>query len=218
MQRSITFEPGEFYHIYNRGIDKRKIFFSAGDWTHFQRLMWVRNIENVHVRADRLKSFDEKLNASKSTYVDICAYALMDNHFHFLLKEKKEGGISKFMGKLLTSYSMYMNKKYDRSGPLMCRPFRAKHIDTDEYLRWVLTYIHLNPVGKLESDFEKAGIKHEKEAIKFLYEYKFTSYADYCIEERDASMILNQSVLPIETDLMCDMEYLFTTLKNNLMS
>ncbi|MCD5384479.1 MAG: transposase [Candidatus Pacebacteria bacterium] len=211
MERITQFETGEFYHIYNRGIDKRKIFFSAGDWKHFQKLMWARNIEGSYIRADRLKTFDRDSVDRDDTLVDICAYALMDNHFHFLLKEKKEGGITKFMSKFLTSYSMYMNKKYERTGPLMCRPFRAKHVDSDEYFRWLISYIHLNPIGKIYPEFEESGIDNLTDTMKFLEEYDYSSYKDYFVADRDASSLLNKDALPIDIE---DLDNLRSMLKD----
>jgi len=123
---------------------------------------------------------------------------MMPNHFHLLLLEKQEGGISAFMQKLLTSFSMYMNKKYDRTGPLMCRPFRAKHVDSDGYFRWLISYIHMNPVDQVEPDWKEVGISDMSKVSKFLKEYKYSSYRDYFGTKRDESLILNKEILPIE--------------------
>ena len=96
------------------------------------------NDSNNKIRYDRIKddfNFYKMAQGSLGPLVEIVAYAQMDNHFHLLIKEIQDSGIVKFMSKLLTAYSTYMNKKYDRTGPLMCRPFRAKHVDSDEYFR-----------------------------------------------------------------------------------
>ena len=197
MERSITFTEGEFYHIYNRGVDKRKIFFSKGDWLHFQHLLFLRNSER-HIKPARVLGFPWDTIDRGEQLADICAYAMMPNHFHLLVREKQEGGISKFMGKLSTSYAMYMNKKYDRSGPLMCRPFRAKHVDSDEYFRWVLAYIHTNPVELFDSRWkEERSVRNVCEAETFLRSYQFSSYFDYFVKERNESRILNKEALPI---------------------
>ena len=198
MERYVKFEEGEFYHVYNRGVDKRKIFFVDKDWQVFQWMLYARNGVN---RIDIPSSLGGSWRASKKQekpLVDVIAYAFMDNHFHLLLKERQEGGISKFMKKLLTSYAMYMNTKYDRTGPLMCRPFRSQYINSDEYLRWVISYIHLNPVDKIEPKWKDNGLSNPREAQKFLKTYRFSSYVDYFGSiGRCESLILNKEALPI---------------------
>ncbi len=207
MERYAPFVTGQFYHIYNRGVDKRKIFFSDGDWNHFMRLLYMRNNETsipIH-RAKNKKLLEiERSN----TIVDICAYALMPNHFHLLLYEKQENGISSFMQKLLTSYSMYMNKKYERTGPLMCRPFRAKHVGTDNYLQWLFAYIHLNPLSQIEPKWKKKGISDTRKAQDFLETYQYSSYWDYLNKLRDEKYILNETVLPFSTDTISNLDSL----------
>jgi len=193
MERYILFHPNNFYHIYNRGVDKRKIFFSKGDWTHFQRLLYLcNNDDDIKINLSRLKNKPLLKIDRKETLVDIVAYAMMDNHFHLVLHEKKDGGITKFMRKLLTSYAMYMNRKYNRTGPLMCRPFRAKYVDSDEYFRWLLSYVHMNPIDQIEPDWKENGITDKKTALKFLREYKYSSYPDYFVGKRDESLIINK--------------------------
>ncbi len=202
--RKFIFTEGEYYHVYNRGIDKRKIFFSKGDWVHFQRLLFLRNTKGKHIKPTRVQSDALDTLDVGDTLVDVIAYALMDNHFHLLLKEKEEGGISKFMQKLLTAFSLYMNTKYDRSGPLMCRPFRAKHVDSDEYLRWIISYIHLNPIDQVEPKWKENGISSLKETQSFLSKYKYSSYQDYtnvqsdALDTRPESAIISKDALPID--------------------
>lgn len=214
MDRLTPFAEGEYYHIYNRGVDKRKIFFSAGDWKHFQFLLFIRNSEKYMKPARVLgESWDTIERAD--TLVDICAYSFMPNHFHLLLREKQEGGTSKFMAKLLTSFSMYMNKKYDRTGPLMCRPFRAKHVDTDEYFRWLISYIHANPIELIEEDWKKKMVKNPKESAQFLREYVYSSYYDYFVDtNRQQGLILNKDILPIETKDLESVEKMFKALSS----
>jgi len=213
MERKDIFEIGEYYHVYNRGVNKYKIFFSKGDWGHFQKLLYLRNkVSDRKLNLNRIKKADtyKVFQDSPGTLVDIVAYAFMDNHFHLLLKEKQEGGISKFMSRLMTSYSMYMNKKYDRSGPLMCHPFRSRHIDGDAYLRWVISYIHLNPVDQIESKWKDNGISNLKKTLNFLTSYKYSSYRDYFsdvqkepldikyVNTRQEGAIINKNALPID--------------------
>ncbi len=208
MERRDVFEKGEFYHIYNRGVNKYKIFFSKGDWDHFQRLLFIRNSKSnkkVHLERETKTSVYKMDQGTPGPLVDIVAYTFMENHFHLLIKEREECGISKFMSRLMTSYAMYMNKKYDRSGPLMCRPFRSKHINSDEYLRWIISYIHLNPIDQIESNWKDNGISDIKIAQDFLNSYKYSSYMDYMYSHKSSddigrveSVIINKNVIPID--------------------
>src|SRR3989344_2913843 len=111
--RKQNFVPGEFYHLYNRGTDKRKIFLDEQDYEHFLFLMYICNT----TKSIELRNISENFERGE-TIIDIGAYGLMPNHFHILVHEKIDGGISKYMLKLMTSYSMYFNKKYERTGKL----------------------------------------------------------------------------------------------------
>lgn len=216
MERQIPFEVGEFYHVYNRGIDKRKIFFSTGDWMHFQRLLFISNDDSSkRIRLDRIKNLTLSEIAELKIgdeLVDIVAYAMMPNHFHLLLTEKVEGGIVKFMQKFMTAYVMYMNRKYDRTGGLMCRPFRAKHVDSDEYFRWLISYIHMNPVDQVEPDWKDNGLSNKKEAFKFLKKYRYSSYRDYFVLKRDEALVLNKGALPINIEDLENLSEMLNTL------
>ena len=91
----------------------------------------------------------------------------MPNHFHILVKEKIENGISKFMGKLTTGYSMYFNKRYDRTGSLFQGVFKSVHADSDEYLKYLFAYIHLNPIKLINPEWKENGIKDKNRANAF---------------------------------------------------
>lgn len=197
MERYVPFTTGEYYHIYNRGVDKKKIFFSKGDWDHFQKLLFLRN-GTKHLKVSRVQGAPLDTLCIGDSLVDICAYALMPNHFHLLLHEKSEGGITKFMSKLLTAFSMYMNKKYNRTGPLMCRPFRAKHIDSNEYYMWLISYIHANPIELIENEWKERGVQDFRKVKKYIDEYKYSSYVDYFSSKRAESSIINKSALLID--------------------
>lgn len=132
-------EPDHFYHIFNRGINSRLVFL---------------NDENC-------RFFLQKVTMYVIPYFDIYAYCLMPNHFHFILKVKsvadgipafKKSGLhseecffSKQIGRLISSYTQAFNKVYQRSGPVFESPFKRIHIDSEEYLRNLIIYIHQNP-------------------------------------------------------------------------
>ncbi len=129
--------------------------------------------------------------------VSIGAYCLMPNHFHLLVKEETENGISILMKKVLTGYSMYFNKKHQRSGKLFEGPFKATHADNDDYLQYLFAYIHLNPVKTLDPDnWEKKIIARPEQAYDFLRRYGYSSFIDYLGDKRPENVIINPAVFP----------------------
>ena len=130
------------------------------------------------------------------TLVDIGAYCLMQNHFHILVREKMDKGVSTFMQKLLTSYSMYFNTKYKRSGSLFEGPFRATYVNNDEYLKYLFAYIHLNPIKIIDSSWKENGIRDLATAKQYLGQYVYSSYHDYMGNKRKEGAILNKAVFP----------------------
>ncbi len=202
MERKFNFVPGEYYHLYNRGTEKRTIFLDYGDYLRFLVSLHVANFRQPVQVSDycqglsspitRLwsKSFGEKL-------VDIGAYCLMPNHFHLLIREKTDNGIPNFMKKLLTGYSMYFNKKRTRTGKLFEGTFKATHVDNDEYLKYLFAYIHLNPVKiKDPKNWENKIIKDRSTAKNFLDQYEYSSYPYYSGRTRPSDSILNPKIFP----------------------
>lgn len=197
MLRPITFSIGEFYHIYNRGTDKRKIFITNHDYERFVALLYLANSNNP-IRIDmRRKSFQDLLEIDQGkNFVDIGAYCLMPNHFHILLREKIENGISLFMQKLTTAYTMYFNKKHERNGVLFQGVFKAEHLESDNYLKYIYSYIHLNPIKLIDHTWRDNGIKNQLEAEKFLEQYQYSSYLEYTNIDRKEKVIINKKVFP----------------------
>ena len=178
--------------------------------------MYICNNSGKRIRPERVKGKSLVDIQRGQPLVNIYAYAMMENHLHIIMSENIEGGISKFMSKLLTSYSMYMNKKYKRTGPLMCRPFRSKHIGIDEYFRWLMSYVHLNPIDQVEPKWKEKGVKNNKEISSFLNIYKYSSYYDYFINDREESLILNKENLPINIDDLDNIVTMFSEYTNGL--
>ena len=120
MSRNIEFEPEEYYHLYNRGTEKRIIFRHDKDRNRFLASLYVSNGSNtIHASNHQALTIPELLTLDRGEpLVDICAYCLMPNHFHLLVRERTEGGIARFMQKLLTGYTMYFNTINERSGAL----------------------------------------------------------------------------------------------------
>ena len=144
--RKSLFAIGEHYHIYNRGVDKRITFTDEYDIRRFFQSMvefnTVKPIGSLYENSflqlgGETPKLGEKL-------VNIIAYCLNPNHFHLILEQLVEGGISEFMKRLGGGYTGYFNKKYTRSGSLFQGVFKDVHIDTNEYLLHVSSYVNLN--------------------------------------------------------------------------
>ena len=197
--RKISFVQEEFHHLYNRGNDKRKIFHDEQDYKYFIKLLYLSNSQSnfKSYNLDRIKNFDVFSLENKDPIVSIGAYVLMPNHFHLLITQKSDNGISKFMQKLCTAYAMYYNKKYKRTGSLFEGKFKSQHLNTDNYLRYIFSYIHLNPIKLIQKDWKEKGIIDFNKSIKFLNDYRYSSYVDY--EQnfiRKESKIINKNSFP----------------------
>ncbi|MDQ5971820.1 MAG: Tnp protein [Patescibacteria group bacterium] len=196
--RKVNFVHGEYYHIYNRGNSKQKIFHDTEDYLRFISLLYVANTTDKFNLYDvyRFTKFNIYDLEKNNTIVSIGAYCIMPNHFHILITEHKEGGVSKFMQKLTTAYSMYYNKKYKRTGGLFEGKFKSEHAKNDRYLKYLFSYIHLNPVKLIDKDWKEKGIKNKQETLEYLNNYKYSSYIDYLEIERDQKKILNINSFP----------------------
>ncbi len=197
MQRKIIFAPGEYYHIYNRGVDKRTVFETIGDKDRFLKLLYVCNSDTPVVFKQIQGLPLEEIPVTK--IVAIGAYCLMDNHFHLLIREQTEGGVSRFMEKISTGYTMYFNKKNDRSGSLFQGTFKAEHVgENDEYLKYLFAYIHLNPLKFYKKSW-KESVKNKTDLAackNFLLKYEYSSYNEYASKERQKISILSKEAFP----------------------
>ena len=198
MNRKVVFAPGEFYHVYNRGVDRREIFLDEHDYHRFVQLLFVANGSRAfEYRNIKGKNFSE-IERDKPL-VAIGAYCLMPNHFHILIKEITDQGLSDFMEKLTTSYSKYFNGKYGRVGTLFQGRFQAQHANNDTYLKYLFAYIHLNPIKLIDSNWKETGIQNRKQARVYLMQYQHSSFLDYAAglhTNRDVSQVLSKKEFP----------------------
>lgn len=165
-----------YYHIYNRGTEKRLIFTNTRDFQRFLKTLNFYQYAGPKPRFShyvRNKKF--KFDPSKKI-VEIICYCLMPNHFHLLVRQVKEGGVTNLMRNLSNSYTKYFNIKYKRVGPLLQGQFKAVLMENNEQLIHVSRYIHLNPISSL--------------LVKDLNFYSWSSYNEYiknstgiCIKE-----------------------------------
>ncbi len=203
--RKVPPQTGEFYHIYNRGVDKREIFYCHDDFARFIRNMRLVNNESKANKRDFIKREEiKRLQVSETGYpvsetkrlaehklldyiselprlVEIICYCLMSNHYHLILKQLVEDGISKFMQSLNIAYSNYFNTKYNRTGTLFESKFKSVHLKDDDMLLWTSGYVNGN------SQIHKIA-KAEN--------YQWCSYQDY-LNKRSGTLcnkniILNQ--------------------------
>ncbi len=138
---------GEYYHIYNRGIDKRVVFEDAQDFFQFLQMLDLFNHKEALGGVEKYKyPINLKQRGKASLLVEVVAYCINGNHYHLLLRQKSDNGISRLMQKVGTGYAMYFNKKYQRSGSLFQGKFKSIHIGTDEYLKGLSAYINLNNI------------------------------------------------------------------------
>jgi len=195
-QRKEEFINDEIYHITVRGIDGRDIFINDEDrWRMIFSLYEFNTTKLVTIRRQREKreKFKQTLRSGLATakleeamqsdkrnrLIDILAFVFMPNHIHLLLRQLKAGGISGFMQKLGSGYARYFNDKYQRKGHLFQSKFQESHISGDEYLKTAFVYVHTNPISIIEPGWKEKGVRDPQAAIKFLEEYRWSSYPDY---------------------------------------
>ncbi|MEX2028953.1 MAG: hypothetical protein WD963_00520 [Candidatus Paceibacterota bacterium] len=164
---------GEYYHIYNRGVDKRDIFTDKKDLTRFiESILAFNQIETITSLSNLRKNNQIAPKAlSGRPLTAIVVHCLNPNHFHFVLKQLVDGGIAKFMQKLQAGYTSYFNIKNSRTGSLLQGTFRSQHMGSENYFNKILGYanknyqIHSIPKGKMQfvvasdSEYESGNFK-----------------------------------------------------------
>ncbi len=169
----------EVYHLYNRGVEKRKVFMDESDYFRFIHGLFEFNDTAPALNLYHKTEFNEvglrkieALRSQRHLLVEILSFCLMPNHYHLMVRSKKSSGITEFMRKLGTGYTNYFNQKYDRVGALFQGKYKSKIIDTNEHLAYLPYYVHLNPLS-LENFSSK------KETFEFLEKYRWSSHLDY---------------------------------------
>lgn len=172
--RKITFANDYIYHVFNRGIERKSIFTNKREFERAQGLIKFYRHKEIPIRFSQFIKLAEDIrnNILERLYkserlVDILAYCLMPNHFHFMLKQNTDRGISTFISNFTNAYTKYFNTKNQRSGPLLEGVFKAVLVETEEQLVHLSRYIHLNP-----------AVSSIIEADKLDY-YAWSSYSEY---------------------------------------
>ncbi|MBI4037231.1 transposase [Candidatus Daviesbacteria bacterium] len=141
------FANEEFYHIFNRGVEKRATYVNHRDYQRFLQTLEYYRFKNPPAKfSARHRPHLNKKVKDESVWVEIVCFCLMPNHFHLVVKQIEDGGITKFISKSLNSYTKYFNTKHNRVGPLFQGAFKAKRIEDTEQLLHLSRYIHLNPL------------------------------------------------------------------------
>lgn len=143
--RKVQFANGEYYHIFNRGVDKREIFLSEEDLLRFlQSMDEFNSLEPIgSIYQNTFEKYKIKSNAQKGNLVNIICYCLNPNHYHLILEQVADNGIKKYMHRL-GGYTMFFNNKYKRSGALFQGTYKAVHVASNEYLLRLSAYVNLN--------------------------------------------------------------------------
>jgi putative transposase len=185
------FGTGEWYHVFTRGNDKMDIFRDEQDYFVFMHRLRAALGKETTVQGAPLHTLhiprrdgriQVRITPFEADAFSIAAYCLMPNHFHFLIRQNGEIPISTLLLKVLTSYSMYFNRKYQHVGHVFQDRFKAVHIDNDTQLKHVSAYIHVNPkIARLVRDLRK---------------WKYSSYPEYFTDKNggvcDTRIILEQ--------------------------
>jgi len=182
------------YHVYNRGVEKRQIFMDDRDYERFIDGLIIFNdvnpVLNPKQRAKDIKNGDHK----RKPLVDILTFCLMSNHYHLLLRQKEENGITEFMRKLGVGYANYFNLKHKRVGSLFQGVFKSVLVSGEPQSLYIPFYIHSNPLDMLSPDWREKGVNDFQKAVKFLDDYKWSGHADYA-GKSDLSFILQKEFL-----------------------
>ena len=175
----------ELYHVLNRGVEKRDLFMNTGDYARFVHDMYEFNDSKPARNAYR--NFDTPMidlrnqSLERSKIVDIHGWCLMKNHYHLLLSERVEGGLTLFIRKLNVGYANYFNEKYKRVGTLFQGRTKRIRITSDPHFLHILHYIHLNPLDFLGAakEWRSGRVQNSKAARAQLERYRWSSYQDY---------------------------------------
>ncbi|PIP28093.1 MAG: hypothetical protein COX29_02985 [Candidatus Moranbacteria bacterium CG23_combo_of_CG06-09_8_20_14_all_35_22] len=194
--RKTEFANGEYYHIYNRGVDKREVFLDRKDYERFILGMNEFNDSRPSWKV-RFEVSPRVTRGETSNLVELIAYCINPNHYHFILKQKVENGVTDFMRKLGTGYTMYFNKRHAHSGVIFQGPFKSIHIDSNEYLLLLSAYVNANHEihGFLEKDWpysslldyteRRDGKLCNKEIILGQFDNNFFEYEKYIKNNAD---------------------------------
>jgi len=203
MLRKDKFTPNEYYHIYNRTIfnslefkDSRiasrlaQAFLVANSTKASEAFLFLKNNKNADI-----KDVLEIVNQGEKL-VDVLCYVIMPDHYHLLLKERKEKGITSFVHRCNISISKYVNIKNDRRGPLFESLFKSKHVSTNEYLLHLSLYIHLNPLDFIYGkEWREHKVKNWNTVKEKLFNYPWSSLKSFTDQKYQDKIISGTEII-----------------------
>ena len=184
----------EFFHVLNRGVDKRKVFMSSADYARFIHDMWEFN--DTHHAYNAGRKIEDKpymIDVRRQSYakerlVRVHFFCLMGNHYHLLLSPIVENGVALFIKKLNGGYAKYFNEKYERVGALWQGKYKSVPIETDRHFLYIPYYIHFNALDLYAPEWRKQRVASPKKAEAFLKNYRWSSHLDYAGEKNFPSV------------------------------
>jgi len=197
----VQFINGGDYHLVNRAIEGQMLFREIADYFRFMFCLYELNDKNLVKMRDRIKKRKARKytgqtsvsRVSREPLVEILATCLMPNHYHLIIRQLVNNGISEFMRKLGNGYVGYFNEKYHRNGrgSIFQGHFKAVYIKTIRQFINTICYVFTNPVELIEKDWKEVGTKDSQKAIKFLESYKWSNYLD-CIGKKNFPSVTNR--------------------------
>jgi len=189
-ERYKKYYQGGYYHIYNRGVEKRNIFLNKNDYERFllsaelsvgkESVGNIRDYLRFYHKSDLGFSLSPTYGNESDGIIDIICYYLLPNHYHLIVKELHEGGVSKFLQRLITGYTKYFNNKYERTGVLFQGKTKSRLINSDEYLLWLSVYVNCNC---------------QVHKIAKARDYNWSSFRDYIGLEESKIKIVKDNIL-----------------------
>lgn len=179
----------ELYHVFNRGVDKRDIVLADSDRIRFVHDLYAFNNADIVFHISQPVRLRETAVDKRKLLVYIHAFCLMTNHYHLLVSEARENGISLFMQKLNMGYTKYFNEKYTRTGTLWQGKYKRVLVETDAHYMYLPYYIHLNPLDLVMPEWRDGKVHNVKEALAYLREYRWSSHLDYLGKKNFSSVI-----------------------------
>lgn len=195
----------KLWHALNHSIEGRNLYLDTQDYARFVHNLYEFNDSNPadnhwrHFDPSGMKGFvNLSSRGGRKLLIDIHGWVLMKDHYHLLLSERVENGISLFLRKLNVGYANYVNERYERKGTLFRGRTKKILIERDAHFLYILHYIHLNPLDYLLDAKKwrlrsKSGIRNVGEALKYIDSYRWSSYLDY-IGKKNFPSILTTSL------------------------
>lgn len=198
-KRTEPFIVGEWYHCYNRSIEKRVAFADPQDYKRFLELLYLANDESPLRRNDiGIRKFEEVLSMPRGEkLVAIGAFCLMPGYFDLVLREVSEGGITTFMRKMGTAYTLYFNARHKRVGNLFLKPFKSRHVSTARSLQHLVSYVHSNPAVLYEPEWEVNHVVDPQYLEEHLIAYPYSSLGAHTDASTPTNALLDTQLLSI---------------------